>query len=57
MGCGADILVVLRPGQLQLLEEDAVRLIGMMLAGVKDEKVERSFLALPDDGSHLKRGM
>jgi hypothetical protein len=50
---GAYVQVVAGCGQFELLEEDAVHLMGVMLAGVQDEVVQGSTLALPDDGSHL----
>ena len=50
---GAYVQVVAGFRELELLKEDAVHLVGVMLAGVQDEVVQGSTLALPDNGSHL----
>ena len=49
----AHVQVVAGCGQFELFEEDAVHLVGVMLAGVQDKVVQGSTLALADDGSHL----
>ena len=53
LGSGADIEVVLRLGEIQVLEERPVHLVGVVLAGVKDKIIDVSALAFPDDRGHL----
>ena len=53
LGPGADVEVVLRLGQFEILEERPVHLVGVVLPGVEDEVVEVPCFAFPDDRGHL----
>ena len=53
MGSGTDIEVVLRLGQVKVLEERPVHVVGVVLPGVEDEVIEVPCFAFPDDRGHL----
>jgi len=53
MGPGADIEIVLRLGQFEIVKEGLVHLVRVVLPGVEDEVLDLLRFAFPDNGGHL----